>query len=125
VSSVKPDLVTVLEYHGFHDLPLHRNPNGVKVKCHYHGDRIASAILNEKDQRYTCMACDRRGDSWALLMAEDGLTFPEAIDFAVEQGWVDRDENGQLVGGVSHTPSTPARGRRSGRRTRLLRRRRR
>ena len=88
MTDVKPDMATVLEHYGF-DLPHHRGQFGVKVKCVFHGDKQASAVFNESRQYYACFACDRRGDSWQLLMDEEGLTFPEAKTFAEDQGWLD------------------------------------
>lgn len=82
----KPDIVMVLEHYGF-DLPLHRNPHGVKVKCAFHGDRRASAILNEHRQYFACFACDARGDSWALIMRQEGVDFKGAIQFASDMEW--------------------------------------
>lgn len=82
----KPEITTILAHYGF-DLPLHIQPNGTKVKCAFHGDRVESAIVNPSRQSFTCFACGRKGDSIKIIMDEESLDFKEALAFAAEQGW--------------------------------------
>lgn len=87
----KPDIAAVLTHYGF-DLPLHVQPNGTKVKCAFHGDRVESAIVNPSRQSFTCFACGRKGDSIKIIQDEEGLDFKQAMEFAAEQGWVDGED---------------------------------
>lgn len=122
MTDVKPPIADVLEHYGF-ELPLYRNPNGHKVKCAFHGDRNASAVLNESRQYYFCFTCDRKGDSWQLIMDEEGCDFRGAIKMAADMGWVEVDAMGEVVLGGGDNAATNPKRRREGR-TRLRRKRR-
>lgn len=117
---VKPDIVAVFEYNGG-QMPHFIKDDGLKVSCPFHGrDTNPSAIINVNRQYFTCFTCDARGDSWSLIMEHEGLSFPEAMRFAVEQGWLDVADDGvTLTGGheADHNPA-PARGRRKTRKRR-------
>lgn len=119
---VKPPIDAVFESYGGR-LPHYSKDDGLKVACPWHGDSVPSAVINFNRQNYYCFACEARGDSWALIMDSEGMTFPEAMVFAVEQGWLDVAEDGvTLTGGhqSEHTPA-PRRGRRRTRKTRKRR----
>lgn len=119
--NVKPSLEEVFNHYGG-ELPDYRQGHGLKVKCPWHGDTEPSAVYNEDWQTFHCFACDMRGDSWQLIMDSEGVDFPGAMRFAVEQDWLQVADDGvTLTGGhESETQAPRRRGRR--RRVRKLRR---
>lgn len=96
--SDKPDIIQCLEHYGV-NFAAHR---GLKILCPFHSEAVPSAIANRERNYFTCFACGVKGDVYSLLMDREGMTFPEARAFAIEQGWLD-DEGG----GTAPTPSGP------------------
>lgn len=121
---IKPNLEEVFTYYGG-DLPDYRKDHGLKVRCPFHDETNASAVFNEGIQTFHCFACDASGDSWAIIMHQEGGDFPAAMRFAVEQDWLQVGEDGiTLEGGVESTQQQ-SKPRRRGRRVRKIRRRKR
>lgn len=57
-----------------------------KAKCPLHDDANASAVVNIKDQRWTCFAGCGYGDIYELVQLADGFkSFPEVKAFADEK----------------------------------------
>lgn len=116
-ASEKPPIGLVLEsYYGV------RVPTGAhgraKLQCPHpgHEDRRASASVDHNKNMWRCFACGEGGDSWAVIMSEEGVTFPEAKRIAAEHGW---------TSGEAPAPQESARrGRSRAGRVRLKRRRR-
>lgn len=122
---VKPDLASVFEYYGG-ELPAYRKDSGLKVRCPFHGETNASAVYNEDRQTFHCFVCDASGDSWSLVMHQEGADFPEAMKIAVEHGWLDVADDGvTLEGGVESAQPQGSGRRKRGRKVRKLRRRKR
>jgi len=46
-----------------------------RIKCPWHGDRNASASVNEVEQVFVCHACEIKGDAIAVVMKVEGVTF--------------------------------------------------
>jgi DNA primase len=57
--------------------------------CPFHDDRNPSFEVDPQTQRWKCWPCDKGGDAASLLMAVEGIGFPEAVGrLAVRSGWV-------------------------------------
>lgn len=57
-----------------------------KARCPLHDDANASAVVNIKEQRWSCYAGCGYGDIYELVQLADGFkTFPEAKAFADER----------------------------------------
>jgi DNA primase len=52
----------------------------VKVKCCFHDDNVASAVIDFQNQRYRCFACDTSGDAVELIMRHEGVKFAVALE---------------------------------------------
>lgn len=58
-----------------------------KLKCPAHDDRHASASVDHNKNTARCFACDWGGDSWSIIMQNEGVGFVEAQRIAAENGW--------------------------------------
>ena len=52
------------------------------VKCPFHGDSRASAAVHLDGNAFACYACGIKGDTYAVLMQHEGITFREALTLA-------------------------------------------
>jgi len=72
----KPSIVTVLEHYGFDNVP---DCGGWRpVRCAFHNDRHASASVYPDEGVFMCHVCYIKGDAYAVVMAREGISFPEA-----------------------------------------------
>lgn len=80
----KPPIVPVLEHYGFTGLDA--EPHGFKkCVCAFHNERHASASYRTDDGgAFNCFACGVSGDAYAIIMGQEGCTFPEAVKMAQE-----------------------------------------
>lgn len=51
------------------------------MRCPFHEDRVKSASLNQERGRFKCHACGVDGDAIDLVMAVEGKSFREAVDW--------------------------------------------
>lgn len=76
----KPPIADVLTYYG---ADVNESGGQRKIRCPFHGDdRNASASVHWDKAVFNCFTCGVRGDSLALIMSREGLTFVEALSFA-------------------------------------------
>ncbi|WP_405056942.1 CHC2 zinc finger domain-containing protein [Kribbella sp. NBC_01505] len=92
MSDGRPDLADLLEHY---DVPVNRGRSSQMVKCPLHEDRTASCSINTERGLWNCHSCGSGGDSYALIMKKEGLTFAGARDFAASVGLA----NGAAGGG--------------------------
>jgi len=52
------------------------------MKCCFHDDSHASAVVNYDKNAYKCFACEAKGDVYNLIMYMEGVDFLEAVKFA-------------------------------------------
>jgi DNA primase len=69
----------ILESLGQHIPPGSRSGR-VKVKCSFHDDNVASAVIDFQNQRYRCYACDTTGDAVELIMRHEDVKFAIALE---------------------------------------------
>ncbi|TQF03955.1 hypothetical protein E6W39_19075 [Kitasatospora acidiphila] len=69
-----------------------------KMRCPFHGERNPSASVNLEANYFQCFVCDASGDSWAIIMKEEGCDFRSAVEFA--EGTL-RFSGGEIRGGSS------------------------
>ena len=74
--SIKP----VLLYYGA-ALP-ERSEGWIKIRCCFHQDSHASAVVNYERNAFKCFACEMSGDTYKIIMEKEGVNFVEAIKFA-------------------------------------------
>lgn len=96
-----------MEKHSMRDVLLHYGaslPYGttgwVKMKCCFHPDSHASAVVNYDLNAYKCFACEAKGDVYNLIMNEEGVEFVEAVKIA---------ERISPTGGVAIQPKSSSR----------------
>jgi hypothetical protein len=53
-----------------------------KMKCPFHGDRHASAGVDEDKCKFKCFGCEAGGDVYDLIMYKEGVNYSEAVKFA-------------------------------------------
>lgn len=78
LDDIRPDIVEVLYSHGVDEI------KGKKVKCPYHGERNASAVVNTDTQRFHCFVCDVSGDAFDLIQAYENCDLPTAMQIAAD-----------------------------------------
>lgn len=76
----KPAIDAIVKHYGG-QLPYGRQ-GWVKMKCPFHDDSHASAAINIKENAYKCFACGVQGDSYDLVMHEEGVNFVKAKQLA-------------------------------------------
>lgn len=83
---MKPSIIKVLEYYGAIDVPegLWR-----PMLCPFHDDHNKSASVHTEFQAFKCMACDVQGDSYKIVMLQEGVSFRDAQQFIVAH--IDRE----------------------------------
>lgn len=96
----KHSMRDILVYYGA-TLPYGTN-GWVKMKCCFHSDSHASAVVNYDLNAYKCFACEVKGDVYNLIMNQEGVDFLEAVKFAER---------------ISPTSGNPIQPKRSGRRS--------
>lgn len=62
-------------------MPYGRN-GWVKMKCCFHDDSHASAAVNIQENQFKCFACGVGGDTYDLIMEQEGMNFVKAVKFA-------------------------------------------
>lgn len=81
-SAAKPPIGDVIR-HYYPDAVVPDHGYGwLKICCPFHGERNPSATVNHEFAYFKCHACDASGDSWAIIMREEGCDFPSAVRFA-------------------------------------------
>lgn len=111
----KPSIVTVLEHYGFSDSSRYVGM-WVKVRCPFHGDRHASAGLNEEAGQFYCHVCDIHGDVYGVVELVEGVGFNEAKRLIQEwTGQADDTLPGRTIASRSLLPSWTRRRRRGNR----------
>ena len=53
-----------------------------KMKCPFHGDKHASAGVDEDKCKFKCFGCEASGDVYDLIMYKEGVSYSEAVQFA-------------------------------------------
>lgn len=76
----KYNIGLVLEHYGQY-LPG-RQTGRVKVKCVFHGDKTASAVIDYTNKRFTCYACGVAGDAIDIIVGQEGVGVARAIEIA-------------------------------------------
>ncbi len=65
-----------------------------KGLCPFHKEKTPSFYVSPEKGSYNCYGCNRFGDIFSFIQEQEGLTFPEAINFLVDRFslQVDRSE---------------------------------
>ena len=59
-----------------------KNTGWVKIKCCFHSDSHASAVVNYEQNAFKCFACEAKGNTYTLIMQQEGLEYGKAVEFA-------------------------------------------
>ncbi len=60
-------------------IPLKRAGQNFKAACPFHHEKTPSFMVNPKKQIYHCFGCGVGGNAISFVMAQDHLSFPEAV----------------------------------------------
>jgi len=63
----------------FSDISLKKEGVNYKACCPFHGEKTASFIVSPQKNRYKCYGCGASGNGIDFLMADQGLSFIDAI----------------------------------------------
>lgn len=84
---------------------LHRAGKRWKGLCPFHTEKTASFFVNQENQTYYCFGCQQGGDVFSFLMAQERMTFPEALRTLAERAGIPmpqsryaRDEADERIG---------------------------
>jgi DNA primase len=58
---------------------LYTSGGNYRARCPFHDDRNPSFVVYPQTQRYYCFGCREHGDVLSVLMRQERLTFPEAL----------------------------------------------
>ena len=61
--------------------------------CPFHDDSHASATVNLDENAFNCFGCGVKGDTYSIIMEQEGIDFREAITFAER---ITGESNGEL-----------------------------
>ena len=88
VMSDKPPIWPVLERYGLDGV----DPEGgrVKVLCPFHDESRPSASVDTDRQRFRCFACDIQGDAIDIIMLQESIDYPSAVEFLEENFGIER-----------------------------------
>jgi hypothetical protein len=99
----KPSIVAVLRRYGGEDMPL---SGGWKpILCPFHDDKTKSASVHPDWNAFHCFTCGVSGDSWKLLMEQEGITFIEALRLAETELGYESETLSRPVGKRRYRPS--------------------
>jgi DNA primase len=76
----KHSIATVLEHYGCKTIP--ERSGWQKIKCPFHDDGHASATVNIEAQAFNCFGCGIKGDTYSVIMQQEGVEFREAYILA-------------------------------------------
>lgn len=79
MAQAKHQIRPILEHYG---ASLRQGRGWVRCKCPFHNDKTPSASFNEELNTFICFACDIKGDTYKVIMKQEGLEYGEAIAFA-------------------------------------------
>jgi len=80
MSADKHSIQQVLEHYGG---SIYRERYGwQKMRCPFHDDSHASATVNTEENAFNCFGCGIKGDTYSIIMQEEGVEFVEAIKIA-------------------------------------------
>ena len=78
---IKHSIKDVIEHYGGR-VGTNRRTGWVKIRCPFHDDSHASATINLDKNAFNCFACGAKGDTYSIIMQEEGVEFREAVAFA-------------------------------------------
>lgn len=70
----------VLEHYGAKQVKPNRSWH--KMLCPFHPDSTASATVDTTLNAFVCFACGIKGDTYGIIMKQEGVKFVEAIKIA-------------------------------------------
>ena len=73
------DIAPILEHYGA-KVPTRRG--WASIRCPFHDDRHSSATVNTSENVFCCFACQVKGNTYNIIMSQEGLSFHEAVKFA-------------------------------------------
>jgi DNA primase len=76
----KHSIVAIIEHYGG-DVSVERT-GWYKIKCPFHDDTHASATINIEYQAFNCFGCGVKGDSYKIVMEQEGVQYSEAYSIA-------------------------------------------
>ncbi len=71
------DIAEVIGEH----LPLRPAGKRLKASCPFHTEKTPSFMVNPETQMFHCFGCGTGGNVFTFLMRQNGLTFPEAVEY--------------------------------------------
>lgn len=81
-SQSKYDIAPVLLHYGFDSVS--ERSGWYKLRCAFHGERIASATVNTEEGAFTCFSCGVKGDAVSLIRQQEDCSFQEALKIYAE-----------------------------------------
>lgn len=73
----------VLAHYGARSVPQGRL-GWTKMRCPFHDDRHASATVNTELNAFACFGCGIKGDTYTIIMEQEGVEYREALTLAEE-----------------------------------------
>lgn len=89
------NLVTLISQH----VELKKSGGGYIGLCPFHGEKTPSFSVSEEKQVFHCFGCKESGDVFAFVQKNQGLTFPEAIEFLAKRAAIPLPEKTSQAGG--------------------------
>jgi DNA primase len=75
----KHSIQPILEHYG---ATVREQYGWVKLRCPFHDDGHASATVNVEENAFNCFGCGVKGDTYSIIMEQEGVGFREAIKIA-------------------------------------------
>jgi hypothetical protein len=85
-----------------------------KMICPFHDDSHASATVNLDENAFNCFGCGVKGDTYSIIMEQEGIDFREAITFAERitgEGYKPLPKGHKSSGGIPRRTGTYSAGR--------------
>ncbi|MFM9043443.1 MAG: CHC2 zinc finger domain-containing protein, partial [bacterium] len=63
--------------------------------CPFHDERTPSFSVNATDKLYYCFGCEASGDLFRFVQEQEGLSFPEAVEWLAERYGVELEREAE------------------------------
>ncbi len=88
------NLVDVVSQH----VELKKSGGGYVGLCPFHGEKTPSFSVSEDKQVYHCFGCKASGNVYSFVQANQGLTFPEAVEYLAKRAGLAIPESSKSAG---------------------------
>ena len=72
----KHSIAAIIEHYG--GKAVQDRSGWQKIKCPFHDDSHASATVNTEYQAFNCFGCGTKGDTYKIIMEQEGVNYHEA-----------------------------------------------